>query len=267
MAWRRPGDKPLSEPMMDRLPTHICVTRPQWVNDKTTPGWIPVIPEMVARVTGPTPRLTEPSHLREQPYPQGPANELTHWGRVTHVCVGKLTNIGSDNGLSPGRRQAIIWTNAGTLLIEPLGTNFNELLILIHTFSFNKMHLKMSSAKWRPFCLGLNELTHLPLVLHICITESGQYWFRRQGDKPLPESMLVLLSIGLLGTNCSEIWIRNLSFPFKKMHLKLSAAKMAAILSTGDELKQHTAPSELHDLMTGPHPVWPWNLMDDLEQK
>ena len=32
MAWRRPGDKPLSEPMMARLPTHICVTRPQWVN-------------------------------------------------------------------------------------------------------------------------------------------------------------------------------------------------------------------------------------------
>ena len=32
MAWRRPGDKPLSEPMVVRLPTHICVTRPQWVN-------------------------------------------------------------------------------------------------------------------------------------------------------------------------------------------------------------------------------------------
>ena len=31
MAWRRPGDKPLSEPMMVRLPTHICVTLPQWV--------------------------------------------------------------------------------------------------------------------------------------------------------------------------------------------------------------------------------------------
>ena len=31
MAWRRPGDKPLSETMMVRLPTHICVTRPQWV--------------------------------------------------------------------------------------------------------------------------------------------------------------------------------------------------------------------------------------------
>ena len=31
MAWRRPGDKPLSEPMIVSLPTHICVTRPQWV--------------------------------------------------------------------------------------------------------------------------------------------------------------------------------------------------------------------------------------------
>ena len=32
MAWRRPGDKPLSEPMLIILLTHICVTRPQWVN-------------------------------------------------------------------------------------------------------------------------------------------------------------------------------------------------------------------------------------------
>ena len=32
MAWRRPGDKPISEPMMVSLLTHICVTRPQWVN-------------------------------------------------------------------------------------------------------------------------------------------------------------------------------------------------------------------------------------------
>ena len=83
---------------------------------------------------------------------------LTRWGRVTHICVVKLTIIGSDNGLSPGRCQAIIWTNAGILLIGPLGTNFSEILIGIQTFSFKKMDLKMSSAKWRPFCLGLNEL-------------------------------------------------------------------------------------------------------------
>ena len=36
MAWRRPGDKPLSGPMMVRLPTHICVTRPQWVKTSYT---------------------------------------------------------------------------------------------------------------------------------------------------------------------------------------------------------------------------------------
>ena len=81
---------------------------------------------------------------------------LTHWGRARDICVGNLTTIGSDNGLSPGRRQAIVWTNAGILLIGPLGTNFCEILIAIKTFSFKKMHLKMSSAKWRPCCLGLN---------------------------------------------------------------------------------------------------------------
>ena len=88
---------------------------------------------------------------------------ITHWGRVTHICVGKLTIIGSDNVLSPGRRQAIIWTNDGILLIWLLGTNFSEILSEIHSFSFKKMHLKMSSGKGRPFCLGLNVLTHWPL--------------------------------------------------------------------------------------------------------
>ena len=44
---------------------------------------------------------------------------LTHWGRMTHLCVSKLTSIALDNGLSPGRRQAIIWTNAWILLIGP----------------------------------------------------------------------------------------------------------------------------------------------------
>ena len=75
-----------------------------------------------------------------------------------HICVGNLTIIGPDNALSPGRRQAIIWSNTGILLIGPWGTNFSEILIGIQTFSFKKMHLKMSSAKWRPFCLGLNVL-------------------------------------------------------------------------------------------------------------
>ena len=92
---------------------------------------------------------------------------FTHWGRVTHIYVFNLTIVGSDDGLSPGRCQAIIWTNAGILLIGPLGTNFSEILIGIQTFWFKKMLLKMSSAKWRPFCLGLNVFTYKKPVRYI----------------------------------------------------------------------------------------------------
>ena len=70
-------------------------------------------------------------------------SNLTHWSRVTHICVSNSTIIGLDNGLSPGRRQAIIWTNAGILLIRTLGTQFSEIISEIHTFLFKKMHLKM----------------------------------------------------------------------------------------------------------------------------
>ena len=66
---------------------------------------------------------------------------LTHWGRVTHIYFSKLSINGSDNGLAPGWRQAIIWTNAGILFIWILGTSFNEMLIEIHTLSVKKMNL------------------------------------------------------------------------------------------------------------------------------
>ena len=92
---------------------------------------------------------------------------LTHWGRVTHISVSKLTIIDSDNGLSPGQCQAIIWTNAGILLIRPsgLGTNFSEILIEIHTFSFKKIRFNVSSVKWRPFCISLNVLRDFILLI------------------------------------------------------------------------------------------------------
>ena len=63
--------------------------------------------------------------------------------------------IGSDNGLSPGRCQAINQTNAGILSIGPLGTNFSEILIEIR----DKMELKISPAKCRLFRLGLDVLS------------------------------------------------------------------------------------------------------------
>ena len=80
---------------------------------------------------------------------------LTHWYRVTHTCVNDITSIGSDNGLSPGRRQAIIKTNAEISLISLLGTNFSEFLVEILIFSFKKMRLNILS---RPQWVELNKL-------------------------------------------------------------------------------------------------------------
>ena len=86
---------------------------------------------------------------------------LTQWGRVIHICVSKLTIICFDNGLSPRRCRAIIWTKAGILSIRTLETNFSEILSEIHIFSFAKIHLEMSFAKWRPFCIGINVWKNL----------------------------------------------------------------------------------------------------------
>ena len=66
-------------------------------------------------------------------------------GKFTgHICITKQTLIGPDICLSPDQRQAVIYTNAGILLIGPLGTNFSEILSEIHTLSYKKTHLKMS---------------------------------------------------------------------------------------------------------------------------
>ena len=51
-------------------------------------------------------------------------------------------SIGSDNGLSPILRQAIIWASTRLLLIESLGTNFSEIWVKIQNFSFKKMHFE-----------------------------------------------------------------------------------------------------------------------------
>ena len=82
---------------------------------------------------------------------------------MTYICVSKLYISGSDNCLSPGRRQAITWGNDGILLIEPLGTKFSKTLIEIYTFSFKEMYLKMTSGKWHLFLPGLNVLTYWSL--------------------------------------------------------------------------------------------------------
>ena len=79
---------------------------------------------------------------------------------MAQICVFNLAINGSDNGLSPGQCQAVIWTNIGIPSIGELGANISEILIEIYTYSFKKMHLKMSYGIWRPFCLGLDVLNH-----------------------------------------------------------------------------------------------------------
>ena len=169
---------------------------------------------------------------------RGEIYQLTHWGRVTHICVSDLTSIGSDNGLSPGRRQAIIRTNAGILLIRPLWTNFSEFLVAILIFSLKKMRLKVSSVKRRPFCLGLNELRTLFGTLHewlscffiaqsvfglplIRLSEQpttgpwfnikmSSYQYRKShcGDKTVVRSSYLHNGISYTGKTTSLYWIR-----------------------------------------------------------
>ena len=95
--------------------------------------------------------------------PLNNAWSLTHWGRVTHICVGNLTIIGSENCLSTGRRQAITWTNVGILLLGPLGTNFSEMLI----HSRKSIVWKMAVILCRPQCVkSLNSFVSTTLWIH-----------------------------------------------------------------------------------------------------
>ena len=94
---------------------------------------------------------------------------LTHWGRATHIYVGKLTIIGSDNGLSPGRRQAIIWTNAGILLIGPLGTNSSQNFnrssnIFIQENALENVVCEMASILSRPQCVNWKTSPHIVYI-------------------------------------------------------------------------------------------------------
>ena len=112
---------------------------------------------------------------------------------LKHVCIYTPTIIGSDNGLSPERYQAIIWTNAGILLIRTLGTIFSEILGKIHTFSFNKMHLK-TSVKWQPFFLGINTCVKIIFGKKMCIKNlpSDEWPLKLTGDKSTLVQIMVL---------------------------------------------------------------------------
>ena len=85
-------------------------------------------------------------------------NGLINWGRVTHICVSKINHHWSREWFvawsAPSHYLNQCWIIVHWNLKNKLQWNLNK----ICTFTFKKMHLKMSSVKWRPFCLGLNML-------------------------------------------------------------------------------------------------------------
>ena len=134
---------------------------------------------------------------------------------MTHTCASKLTIIGSDNGLSPDRRQAIIWTNAGMLLIGPLWTSCSAILIEIRLFSFKKTHLKMSYGKWWPFwfCLGLS-------VLIGGIWMTCAVWFDTYTDKTQLRYALFKRIITIYFSHIKVV-IHGVAFPCESFHFGL----------------------------------------------
>ena len=102
-----------------------------------------------------------------------------HWGRVTHIRVSKLTIIGSDNDLSPGRRRAIIWNSAGILLNWPFGTNFREILIEFKHFRWRNAFENVVCETASTF-LGLNKLNELNFILQQAT--GWNYWVTTDGS-------------------------------------------------------------------------------------
>ena len=130
---------------------------------------------------------------------------------MTHICVNNLTITGSDNGLSPGWRQAIIWTNAWILLARPLGTNFSEFLIKILTFSFKKkMRLRSGVHFVSASMLNRLSITHNTIITFKAFPWTF-IWCRTFADTPyilldwsLPEKIFAYMC-KLIGTCCDTL--------------------------------------------------------------
>ena len=97
---------------------------------------------------------------------------LTHWAEWS-IYASVNYHHWFRKWLSPSRRQGIIWTNAGILLIWSIGTEFSEILIEMNIFSFTIMHLNKSSAKCLPFCSGINVVCH-PITSKATLRDKGK---------------------------------------------------------------------------------------------
>ena len=163
---------------------------------------------------------------------------LTHWGRVTHICVFNLTIIGSDNGLSPSRRQAIIWTNDGILLIETLATKFSEMTAILsrpQCVKFRWTYMK-EEIVWRKHenmspCTGSRINTNYE---RIASWGGCQYW---TGDPRISETPLAPTVVGSVLTTRS--WPMHLSngLANEESALEYAVFKLLAICPIANVIK------------------------------
>ena len=129
---------------------------------------------------------------------------LTHWGWVMHICVSKLTIIGSDNGLSPGRRQAIIWTNAGILLIGPNKPQWNlnrDSNIFIQENAFIKVVCEMAAILFQP------QFVKMHTCLHCKHCGSRQWMLSSQiSGPPFHKHGLISILTWIINHMPSKVW-------------------------------------------------------------
>ena len=122
---------------------YLIATEQEYVIDRNAQSdgcWNSTVP-----MPHPPPTLNPPPPSLPLPFCMKVFSSLIDWGRVTHICVNNLIIIGSDMDVSNHR------FNDGILLIGPVETNFNDILIEMYMFSLKKIHLKVLFAKWRPF--------------------------------------------------------------------------------------------------------------------
>ena len=193
---------------------------------------------------------------------------------MKHICVGNITIIGSDNGLSPGRRQVIFWISDGILWIRPLGTNFSEILI---AFWLKKMRLNVSSAKWRPICLGLNVLRALRqhyvdnrLHRHVCSTKADKQRVRTMRFVVVTKTRLVLVfpHSQSLESNAWQVYkwrftsismaLINHTFIIFSLGRPLAISIMVVTLQMNMVLDLSTLWSETIHILTGCDEGYPW---------
>ena len=157
--------------------------------------------------------LLGPSHCMPviQHVENTPRGCLTLWGQVSHICVSNQIIIGSDNSLLLCQRQAIIWTKAGILLIEPSATNFSEILIKFKHFHSRK-------CIWRCCHWNGNVWTSIKIIEkfvpngpinNILALVQIMAWCRA-GNNPLSEPMMLSLPMHICITQpcwCKETLI------------------------------------------------------------